>query len=79
METNKSNMVLTVLNWVIFSVLVIVLFIFSLARVDKFLKIKAIDDCAKTSRFEKTITDENTKVAYPVLDIYKNCIKDKGF
>lgn len=63
-------------------VLSIALFIgllFSLKRVDSYLRIRAVEECGKVSRYEKTITDENAKASYPVVDVYKTCLKDKGY
>ncbi|MDO8609046.1 MAG: hypothetical protein Q7R95_00715 [bacterium] len=50
----------------------------SLQRLDTYLLIKAVDDCAKISRAEKEIVQENVKVVYPLTDAYKTCLKDKG-
>lgn len=47
-------------------------------RIDTFLKDRAIDECAKISKFEKNLPDENAKVSYPVIDIFNDCLKRKG-
>lgn len=47
-----------------------------LSRVDFFLKNRAVNDCSEMSRFEKT--DRGTKIAYPLQDLYKECLKQKG-
>jgi hypothetical protein len=69
----------TFINRVILVVTILIIVYLTLLRVDKFLKIKAIDDCGKISKYEKTIPEENAKVSYPVLDQYKSCLKDKGY
>lgn len=57
----------------------LVLTFMAFARVDTYLKIKAVDDCGKVAQYEKTIAAESAKATYPVLDAYKNCLKDKGY
>ncbi|OGK09970.1 hypothetical protein A2767_01860 [Candidatus Roizmanbacteria bacterium RIFCSPHIGHO2_01_FULL_35_10] len=49
-----------------------------LQRADNYLKIKAIDDCGRMTRFEQQ-NDDKSKVSYPVIDQYEDCIKKKGF
>lgn len=67
-----------------FTVLAIIVIAFiaiylSLIRVDKYLRIKAVDDCGKISRYEASNKDDGTKVWFPENTIYKNCLKDKGY
>lgn len=50
----------------------------SLNRVDSFLKLKAMGDCALASRYEDT-PKEGVKVSYPVEEMYKNCLREKGY
>lgn len=45
-----------------------------LQRVDRYLKIKAVDECAAVARFEKTVVEENARVTYPLEDIYRQCL-----
>jgi len=47
-----------------------------LMRVDTYLRQKAIDDCAKISRYETS--EKTASFSYPVLDIYNKCLVDKG-
>jgi hypothetical protein len=49
---------------------------FGFERYDRYLRIKAIDDCGKISRFEKKV-DEFTTVWYPEPNLYKSCLDDK--
>lgn len=68
-----------------FIILIIVLgtafyvFTLTLSRVDEYLKMKALDDCSKSVRYEKTVPAENVKVTIPVQDLYEKCVKDKGY
>jgi hypothetical protein len=66
------------LNTIIISVVFLISLFLVLMRFDKLLKIKAIDDCARTSQFEKTITAAGEKYSYPVQDQYDACLKLKG-
>lgn len=50
----------------------------ALGRVDTYMKIKAMDDCAKSSRYEAQVQDGG-KVSYPLSDMYESCLKDKGY
>ncbi len=67
------------LSIIIASVLLFLAILMALVRVDYFLKIKAIDDCARISRYEKDNPDERAKITYPLGDVYKSCLKDKGY
>lgn len=66
------------LNTIIVSVVVLISLFLVLMRFDKLLKIKAIDDCARSARYEKTITAAGEKYSYPVQDQYDACLKLKG-
>ncbi|MDO8497528.1 MAG: hypothetical protein Q7S61_03210 [bacterium] len=74
MDTNITKIITTSILGVAF-VLAVWL---GVSRVDQYLKQNAVDECAKVSRYEKTITAENVKLYYPLADVYKNCLKDKG-
>lgn len=63
---------------IVFGIFMLVAVFLSLQRVDSFLKIKAIDDCGKISRYEANLDEVNARVTYPLDDIYKACLKDKG-
>jgi len=63
----------------IVSVLLAAVILFLLvSRVDKFLKIKALDDCARITKYEVT-EQGGAKVTMPIEDAYKNCVKEKGY
>jgi hypothetical protein len=68
----KINIAIGVIAMSIF----FVAFYLMLTRIDTFLRLKAFDDCGKLSRYETT--DKNVRVYYPVLDIYNQCLEDKG-
>lgn len=57
-------------------IILFVAFYFALTRVDTYLRYKAIDDCAKVSRYETS--DKNAKVSYPITDMYNTCLAEKG-
>lgn len=73
METSK------IINSLIIAAALIVVAFLVLIRVDIFLKIKAIDDCGKISKFEKDNPGDNSKVSYPIADFYIPCLKTKGY
>lgn len=63
---------------VIASVILLFAVILLLGRFDSYLRVKAVDDCGKIARYEKNLPEDNAKISYPVGDMYKNCLKDKG-
>jgi len=75
---NNQETVSKTANVVLVILFLSVALFFSLKRVDSSIKNKAIYECAITSRFEQTNEENKTKVSYPVADIYKQCLKDKG-
>lgn len=63
---------------VIFGILMFVAVFMSLQRVDKYLKVKAIDDCGQVARYEYNGSDGSRSIS-PNDDVYKACMKDKGY
>ncbi len=66
------------------SMLLLVIFLFVglfliLGKVDKYLKIMAVDQCAKVSNYQIYNAKDQSRASYPVVDVYKTCLKDKGF
>lgn len=51
----------------------------TLQRVDVYLELKAIDDCAKISKYEVDNPDKGTRVWYPVENVYQDCLREKGY
>ncbi|NTU74247.1 hypothetical protein HGB07_08995 [Candidatus Roizmanbacteria bacterium] len=47
-------------------------------KIDDYMHMVAINDCAKLSTFQKSNPSDNTVVSYPVPDVYQACLKDKG-
>lgn len=66
----------------IFKVINIILVAFAILvfgyLANTFLRNQAIDGCAKNSSYEKNLVSEDAKVTYPVIDIYEQCLKQKG-
>ena len=62
---------------VVLGILMFISVLLSLQKVDQYIKFKGYDDCAKISRSETT-AQNGDKVFYPLEDVYKNCLKDKG-
>jgi hypothetical protein len=60
------------------SIALVVVAVMGLMRADKYLQIKAVDDCYKSSSYTSS-PDEKTKIVYPLGDVNKNCLKDKGY
>lgn len=50
---------------------------FGLGRIDRYLDLKARQDCAAATRYEKVDEATKTTVSYPVTDLYKQCLKEK--
>ncbi|NTU73630.1 hypothetical protein HGB07_05710 [Candidatus Roizmanbacteria bacterium] len=64
---------------VLMTILLGIFFIFMVfARIDTYLKNQAVHDCAKTSIYTKIDAETKQQLVYPALDVYKNCLKDKG-
>lgn len=57
---------------------VVILVVFALQRVDKYLDLKAREDCATAYHLEYTDAAGNTKVIRPVEDLYQQCLAQKG-
>ncbi|OGK14471.1 hypothetical protein A3A93_04350 [Candidatus Roizmanbacteria bacterium RIFCSPLOWO2_01_FULL_38_12] len=74
-----QNTISNSLNVILLIVAIGIFFFLGMNRVDQFLKIKAIDDCARTMRFEQTSPTEGIKISIPVQDVYEKCINDKGY
>ena len=71
----KNGLMSTTILWVVLAAAAL---FFAVTRADKFLKIKAVDDCARISRYEVQ-EKSGAKVSMPIEDQYKNCLKTKGY
>lgn len=78
--TNLRNAPVSVstVNTVLVLVFALIVTVLALLHVDKFLKLKAMDDCARSSSYQENL-NAKAKVSYPVADVYKTCLKDKGY
>lgn len=74
-----KNIVIKIIILIVFIGTTIVLFNSALERVDQYLKIKALDDCSKSVRYERVVTEENVKINTPVQDLYQQCVTEKGY
>ena len=50
-----------------------------LTKVDIFLRLKAMNDCAMASRYETKDETTGATVSYPASNLYKTCLKEKGY
>ena len=71
----KNGLMSTTILWVVLTAAAL---FFAVTRVDKYLKIKAVDDCARISRYEVQ-EKSGAKVSMPIEDMYKKCITEKGY
>jgi hypothetical protein len=60
-------------------IIVLLALILALPRVDTYFKLKAYDDCAHMSNYQRTEISDNSQVKYPIPDVYERCLKDKGY
>jgi len=74
---NKNTVMRDISNLILIVFLAVAVY-FAFQKVDKYFRIKAIDDCGKISRYEVSGTD-GSQVWYPIADVYKACLKDKGY
>ena len=76
---NQFVSIAGIIKVIIWFILGFVALILLLPRIDSYLRLKAVDDCAKISHFKKQIPEEQTEVYYPLEDAYQKCLKDKGY
>ncbi len=50
----------------------------SLSRVDRFLNLKAQQDCATSYKLEFIDKSSNTTITRPIDDLYRKCLTEKG-
>lgn len=67
------------INLVIGLAVFLVMFFITLNRVDKVIRINAVDGCMKSSKYEKEFPEKNSKITSPMSEAYKNCLRDKGY
>ncbi len=66
------------LSGILIAIAMVVVAWMILPRLDQYLRITALNDCGKVAKYE-TRPDINTLVTYPLGDMYKSCLKDKGY
>ncbi len=74
---NKSKYI--TLIFLAITVFFFIFFYSLLQRIDTYLKLKAMNDCALISRYQKDNPSDGTTVWYPVDEIYKKCVQEKGY
>lgn len=71
--------VATTIRFIIAMLTVIVVVFIANMQIGSYLKERAIDNCGRISRYQTTLADQNATVWYPIEDIYKQCLRDKGY
>lgn len=67
-----------IINRLIVGIIFIIIAILALARVDKYLKQQGIIACSKVSITETTQDEGKTKISYPVVALYQECLTKIG-
>lgn len=69
----------TTIRFIVAMIALVVVVLIANMQVGSYLKERAIDNCARISRYQTTLADQNATVWYPIDDIYKQCLRDKGY
>ncbi len=72
---NNAQKIIFNLFWL---VLLAVALWLGLQKVNTFLKLKAMGDCALSSQYQ-TKDVNGAIVSYPVKQVYEQCLKEKGY
>ncbi len=75
---NNPELVARTASTILVVIFLSIALFFSLRKADVYMKNQAIHQCGLISRFEQSDQKNHTKVSYPVADVYKQCLKDKG-
>ena len=67
------------LSTLLLTIFLFVTLFFALNKIDKYLRIQAVDQCAKLSKYEVVNSKDQSRISYPIVDVYKTCLKDKGY
>lgn len=59
-------------------ILAFVILFLATMRADMLIRSIAVDGCAAISRYEKNDKDQSAVIAYPIQDVYKDCLVRKG-
>ncbi len=76
---NQNNTLLSLTLSLVMIIAVAMGMYYGLQRVDKYLELKARDDCAEISHFTVIVAKDNTTVSYPVEEVYRKCLNEKGY
>lgn len=79
METRNPETLAKTANMMLVIIFLFVALFLTLNRVDRYMKQNAIDMCSKSSRYEAKVEDGKATASYPITDVYKKCLKDKGY
>ncbi len=79
MEQRNTDNVSKTANVLLVIIFLSVALFFGLKRIDLSLRETAVDNCSRISRFEQTLNNNATKVSYPLVEVYKQCLNDKGY
>jgi hypothetical protein len=52
---------------------------FALNQASNAIRERAVDNCARISRYQLQNPTDGTTVWYPIDEIYKKCLNDKGY
>lgn len=71
--------VATTIRFVITMIGMIIVVLIANMQIGSYLKERAIDNCGRISRYQTVLPDQNATVWYPIEDMYKQCLRDKGY
>lgn len=63
---------------IINSILILIAIVSFAFLANTFIRNQAIDGCAQNYRYSVVLSDQNANVTYPMAELYKQCLKDKG-
>ncbi len=76
MEQFKPSLIIST---IIVVVGVVAIAYIGMVRVDLNLRLKAVEMCNNSSRFEETNVEKGSKYSYVVFDAFKGCMKQTGY
>lgn len=68
------NPIFKVIDYVLIVAAIVVFAILA----NTYIRNQAIDGCAQSYRYSQSLTNGNANVEYPMTELYKQCLKDKG-
>ncbi len=79
MQDNTITQNKSIAGTIILVVFGIITLFFTVTRVDTFLKNQAVNDCSHVSVYEYTNESKTTRTVTSIADVYKDCLKEKGY